>query len=307
MELLPEARSVDTWNALWAMTSSSTFAPGALVGARYLIRGVLGRGGMGEVYEALDTWLSEPVAIKTLVATDSDSLLALDRLIAEARLARRVAHPNVCRTFDIGLHEGSPESGERLAFITMELIEGEPLGKHLLRHGRLSAEAVERVGVQVLRGLSALHRADLIHRDIKCNNVLLCTKSSAQRSAVIVDFGLAVERNAAPSRAEPGASSCREGTIAYMAPEQLAGDRVTPATDVYGFGATLFEMLTGRSPFASVPPGLRCYPDPAAIELLRGVSCSRPLAVFLERCLRPDPAGRFPDACAALSSFRAIW
>jgi len=291
-------------------SSVRTFAAGACVGGRYRIGRVLGRGGMGEVYEAFDDLLQTPLALKTLVATHCDSHYAHHRLIDEARIARRVCHPNVCRTYDAGLHDDPSGTNEGLAYVTMELLQGETLGRRLRLAGPLGRDDVAHIARDILRGLAALHRAGIAHRDVKADNIIVCAHDPVRRAA-IVDLGLAVDlatqRRQRPSRAR-SSGAIPEGTVAYMAPEQLARDAISPATDVYGFGATLFEMLTGQTPFAHAAPGCRDYPSPRSSEALAAACCANPvLEDFFRRCLAPDPAQRFDDAAVALAAFDRTW
>lgn len=292
----------------WVAGAPQTFSPGELVGRRYRVLRSLGRGGMGEVYHAFDTLLREEIALKTLLATDCDSAEGLSRLLGEARIARRVFHPNVCRTYDAGLHESERRSKERFAFVTMELILGETLRRSIRGSGPLHTTQLQRIGGEVLAGLMALHAEGIVHRDVKCTNIILCGAPSWARRTVLVDLGLAVDCASQWRGTPSGTSRVVEGTLAYMAPEQLVGLPVTPATDVYGFGVTLFEMVTGCCPFAELPPGTREYPNAFASSALSASPYHSPaLERFLRRCLVPEPSSRFADAACAKHAFSALW
>jgi serine/threonine-protein kinase len=203
-----------------------------LVGGRYEILGMLGSGGMGTVYRARDRELSEVVALKVLRKELASSGGMIERFRREVKLARRVTHRNVARTFDIGAHEG-----ER--FLTMELIEGEMLGAYLARRGRLPLRDVVHICVDLCAGLAAAHAAGVLHRDLKPENVILTNDGRA----VITDFGIA----RAASEGERGRTMGGiVGTPAYMAPEQVEGaSDLDGRADLYALGAIMFELLTG--------------------------------------------------------------
>jgi len=212
--------------------SSSEDAP-TLLGDRYEILGMLGSGGMGTVYRARDRELDEVVALKVLKKELAAASGMLERFRREVKLARRVTHKNVARTYDIGEHEGD-------RFLTMELIAGEMLGAHLARRGPLSVRSVIAIARDVCAGLAAAHAADVLHRDLKPENVILALDGRA----VITDFGIArALAQAELSRTAPGMI----GTPAYMAPEQVEGATDLDArADLYALGAMLFELLTGK-------------------------------------------------------------
>jgi eukaryotic-like serine/threonine-protein kinase len=205
-----------------------------LVAGRYEILGMLGAGGMGTVYRARDRELDEIVALKLLKKELASAAGMLERFRREVKLARRVTHRNVARTFDIGDHAGD-------RFLTMELIEGEMLGTHLARRGRVPLRDVIRIGVDVCAGLTAAHAAGVLHRDLKPENVILARDGRA----VITDFGIA----RAVAAGEVGRTMGGiVGTPAYMAPEQVEGATdLDGRTDLYALGAMLFELLSGKA------------------------------------------------------------
>jgi hypothetical protein len=210
------------------------FGPGALLAGRYCIVAPLGKGGMGEVYRADDLALGAAVALKFLPAAVAGDPDRLERFRREVAAARQVSHPNVCRVYDIAEADGQ-------AFLSMEFIAGEDLAAVLRKAGRLPPGVAVELARQVARGLQAVHDEGLVHRDLKPANVLLDGRGRAK----LTDFGLA-----ARAEAVTGAEA-RSGTPAYQAPEQLAGGAISVRTDVYALGVLLYELLTGRRPFAA--------------------------------------------------------
>ena len=218
---------------------TSLFAPGQVVAGRYEIIDLLGSGGMGVVYRARDRELDEVVALKALRpdGTTADPH-AVERFRRELRLARRVSHPNVVRTHDIG-----EASGYR--FITMEHVEGRSLADVLERAGRLPAAVTVAIAKQLSRALASVHALGIIHRDLKPQNVLLTPLGEVK----LTDFGVAELVAARPAPADRGI-----GTPPYMAPEQLLGESLDCRVDIYALGVLLYECLTGRLPFDAATP-----------------------------------------------------
>jgi len=259
-----------------------------VLAGRYEILGLLGSGGMGRVYRAMDRELGEVVALKILHRDFVGSQEMVERFRQEVRLARKVTHRNVARTYDIGEHEGEK-------FLTMELVVGEPLSARL--EGELpKVSEVVAMAREVLSGMSAAHAAGVIHRDLKPDNVLLENGGRV----VVTDFGIA--------RAEtPGGAGRTQGglvgTPAYMAPEQVGGNVAVDArADVYAFGAMLFEMLTGRRAWPGDSPIQVAIarlneppPDPRAIR----PALSPKLAAIVSKCLARDREERYAS-CAEI-------
>jgi serine/threonine-protein kinase len=216
------------------LSSGGRFLPGTVLAGRYRIVAVLGKGGMGEVYRADDLILEQPVALKFLPeAVDKDED-ALERFHNEIRVARRVSHPNVCRVYDVGKVDG-------LTFLSMEYVDGEDVASLLRRIGRLVGDKALVIARQLCAGLAAAHREGVLHRDLKPANIML----DGRGRVVVTDFGLA----SLAQRVE-GMEACN-GTPAYMAPEQLAGQDVTALSDIYSLGLVLYEIFTGRRAFAA--------------------------------------------------------
>jgi eukaryotic-like serine/threonine-protein kinase len=226
-------------------------AEGEVLAGRFRVIRFIARGGMGEVYEAEDQVLKERVAIKTIrirpdVASDARTM---ERFLREVNLARSVTHPNVARTYDI-VREGS------VTFLTMELLTGETLAHRLARTGRMSPEDALPLVEQMAAALAAAHEAGVVHRDFKSANVMLSPDARRPGGirAVVTDFGLA--RRERPARGELSLTETEAvmGTPDYMAPEQIEGRAVSPATDVYALGIVLYEMVTGEPPFQGDSP-----------------------------------------------------
>jgi serine/threonine protein kinase len=230
--------------------AAPVFQAGQVAAARYRIVRYLGRGGMGEIYEARDSELGVPVALKTLLGEIAGDESMIARFKREIALSREVAHPNVCKVFDIARHED--ENGREIMFLTMEFLAGETLAAKLDRDRAMKeAEALPLVE-QMAAALDASHAAGVIHRDFKPSNVMLVPSSGGIR-AVVMDFGIA-RKFVAPG--DPTATLSRNlvGTPDYMAPELLEGAPATFASDVYAFGMTAYQMLTGGLPFRGARP-----------------------------------------------------
>ncbi len=227
------------------------FAAGDLLARRYRIVRFLAQGGMGEVYEAEDTELLEHVALKTISAQAGADEAAKDRFKREIFLARKVTHPNVCRIFDLGRHLPG-DGGPGVTFLTMELLQGETLAGRLRRTGRLATDEALPIAIQIAWALRAAHKAQVVHRDLKSENIFLVEDKGKLR-AVVTDFGIA--RGGLEDRfAALVTGTDVVGTPAYMAPEQVEGQPVTALADIYAFGVVLYEMVTGRLPFEGDNP-----------------------------------------------------
>jgi serine/threonine-protein kinase len=205
---------------------SARLAPGAIVAGRYRLVGLLGRGGMGEVYRADDLTLDQPVALKFLPEGAVDEA-RLAQFHNELRTARQVSHKNVCRLYDLGDAEGR-------RFLTMEYVDGEDLASLLRRIGRIPHDKAVELARQLCAGIAAAHERGVLHRDLKPANVMIDGDGNVR----ITDFGIAT----AGGQADTGFA----GTPQYMAPEQLAGRPASIKTDIYSLGLILFEIFTGK-------------------------------------------------------------
>lgn len=245
---------------------------------RYRVIGLIGKGGMGEVYKADDTKLGQTVALKFLPDRLEQDATALALFHSEVRTARQVAHPGVCRVFDIGQVEGRH-------FLSMEFIDGDDLSSLLRRVGRLSSERAIEIARELCIGLSAIHAAGILHRDFKPANVIIDGKGKAR----ITDFGIAGLEN------DVAQDEMRMGTPAYMSPEQISGRDISPRSDIYALGLVLYEIFTGKQAFSADTVGELVKKHQTEIptrpsEHVKGLDPLVERIIF--QCLEKDPADR---------------
>ena len=265
---------------------------------------------MGEVYEAEDLELSERIAIKTIREDIAADERVNQRFRREVQLARKITHPNICRIFDLFQHQfaGPREGTPPVLFVTMELLTGETLAQRLKREGPMTAEQARPIVAQMAAALSAAHAADIVHRDFKSSNVVLLPQAREwdPPRAVVTDFGLAYSVSDSTMGVTLSGSGDLLGTPDYMAPEQVEGAAVTPATDVYALGIVLYEMVTGVRPFVGDTPiasALRRVAGPPAKpprELVPNLPPAWDAAIMT--CLARLPSRRFPDASFVLQA-----
>jgi serine/threonine-protein kinase len=265
-------------------SDQARFIPGTVLAKRYRIVGLLGRGGMGEVYRADDLKLGQPVALKFLPQAVQRDQARLHRFLIEVKTALKVSHPNVCRVHDIGEVDGQH-------YLSMEYVDGEDLASLLRRIERLPQNKAVQIARQLCAGLAAAHEQGILHRDLKPANVMIDGRGRAK----ITDFGLA-------SLAEGiEGDEARAGTPQYMSPEQHAGKEVTVRSDIYSLGLVLYELFTGKRPFEA--------PTAAEIRELQDESSpttpsshveglDRAVERIILRCLEKQPAERPPSALA---------
>ncbi|HUP42088.1 MAG TPA: protein kinase [Thermoanaerobaculia bacterium] len=283
---------------------------GSVLAGRFEVLRPLGSGGMGSVHEAMDRELGIRVALKTLRQEIARDPAALARFRQEIALARQITHPNVCRIYDLFSHRR--QDGTPLYFVTMELLEGETLADRIHRDGVLSPDNLLPIAEQIAAGLEAAHRVGVVHRDLKPRNVMLVKAAEASGvRAVVADFGLAVTL-ASSDDSRLTRTGQLLGTPAYMAPEQLTGDEVTAATDVYALGLLLHEALTGELPFERTSPlsgALRRLATPPPSLRSRVPDLPRRWERTVAACLRRNPEDRFPSAAAVAASLRGepLW
>ena len=273
---------------------------GRVFAGRYEIQEELGAGGMGVVYRAFDREVGETVALKAIRADvrDLDPTL-IDRFKQELRLARRITHRNVVRTFDIG-------EVDRIYYITMEYVRGTTVATLIKEAGRLAVPAALTIGKQMCRALEVAHEAGIVHRDIKPQNLLVDPTGFLK----VTDFGIA--RLAGPQT--DGKALTVEGAVVgtpqYMAPEQLLGEPVDGRADIYATGTVLFECVTGRRPYeASTPVALLGYyvreeppPDPASLNSDVPPAFAKAILRSLER----KPADRWQTASEFLRALEEV-
>lgn len=291
--------------------TTRAFEIGETISSRFKILRFIGEGGMGEVYEAEDLEIGASIAIKTIRSQIASTPGMLARFRREIQVTRLVTHPNVCRTFDVAYFRvpANPSAAAReVIYLTMELLQGEILSERL-RRGPMPVNEAEPLVRQIASGLKAAHAAGVIHRDFKPGNVILCppTGLNPEERAVITDFGLAqtwsVDDTISNSFTRSGQIV---GSLAYMAPEQLEGRPVTPATDIYAFGLVMYEMVTGQKAYtADTVVGAAVQrlngPPRSPRSIVPGLNKNWEGAIL--RCLQVQPADRFQDVeeiCDAL-------
>ena len=280
-----------------------TLQPGAKLGD-YTILGLIGVGGMGEVYKAHDPKLDRHVAIKVLPANLSEEPESRRRLRREAKAAAAVTHPHICTLYQIA-QDGNVD------FLVMEYLEGDTLSGRIAR-GPVPFEEVVGIGIEIGEALGAAHASHLIHRDIKPANIML-----TRNGAKLLDFGIAKVRADAALRGMHALAGTKTltaagdliGTLQYMAPEQLQQQPVDPRTDLFGFGAVLYEMLSGVRAFerGSVAQTIAAIIDGSFVPL----RTARPdipvsLARIVTTCLAVDPASRWQSAADLTKALKVI-
>jgi hypothetical protein len=281
----PPSHDTDQPTQLTDMTSVLGAEP-TLVAGRYLLQRVIGEGGMAVVHEALDTRLDRQVAVKLLrdaAGDDTDRA----RFVSEARLLARLGHPGLVRVLDAGIDGRRP-------FLVLELVRGLTLSDALA--GGLPEERVAGIGAQVAEALAHVHAAGIVHRDVKPGNVLLAGDGSAR----LTDFGIARLVDDTHHQTRTG---MLVGTVAYLAPEQVAGETATTAVDIYAWGLVLLEALTGRRAY----PGTSVESALARLHRRPDVPATlpRPWRTLLLAMTAPGPAAR-PTAEEVAARLRAL-
>jgi serine/threonine protein kinase/Flp pilus assembly protein TadD len=252
-----------------APSSPVSLASGAA--GRFQLVEILGRGGMGEVWKARDTRLDRDVAVKFIAEELTHDGVAVELFEREARAAAAISHPNICTVYDIGERAGRP-------FLAMELLEGDTL-KRRLEAGSISSDALLTWGIEIADGLAAAHSAGIVHRDLKPANLFITARGQAK----ILDFGLAKLRGEAHPDTATGSGVA--GTPGYMSPEQLRGEKLDARTDLFSFGAVLYEMATGALP-GKMPESASTRNPQVPVELDR----------IIAKALEQDPEVRYQHA-----------
>ncbi|HLW83763.1 MAG TPA: protein kinase [Candidatus Sulfotelmatobacter sp.] len=280
-------------NFLQSSASRLTLASGTKLG-EYEVKSLLGSGGMGEVYRARDSRLGRDVAIKVLPASLSADSERLRRFEQEARAAAALNHPNILAVFQMGTYEGAP-------YLVSELLEGETLREQIKR-GRLSVRKSIDHGVQITRGLAAAHEKGIVHRDLKPENLFVTRDGHVK----ILDFGLAKltqpqpsSENSAPTFTEGTEAGVVMGTVGYMSPEQVRGQKADHRADIFAFGAILYEMLAGKRAFQrpTSPETMTAIlnEDPPGISQVTA-NIAPALQRVVHRCLEKNQEQRFQSA-----------
>src|SRR5262245_49921656 len=273
---------------------SSPLKAGTRLG-RYEIRSAIGAGGMGEVYSARDAQLGRDVALKVLPASYSVDADRLHRFEQEACAASALNHPNILSIYDVGKHDGTP-------YVVSELLEGETLRRRI--HGTpLASRRVIDYALQIAHGLAAAHEKGIVHRDLKPDNIFITNDGRVK----ILDFGLAklvqVDRDLLqtdiPTRRANTDPGIVLGTVGYMSPEQVKGRSVDQRSDIFSFGAILYEMLSGRRAFhcessAETMSAILKEDPPELSDTNKTVSPA--LARLVNHCLEKNPEARFHSA-----------
>lgn len=267
--------------------------------SHYRIEKLLGAGGMGVVYQGLDTRLNRPVAVKFIKPDLTKNPDRVARFFQEARAAAAVNHPAIAQVYDVGEAEGS-------TYIVMEYVEGKTV-RQLIVGRELDLLGAVEVALQVAEGLGRAHKVHIVHRDIKSDNIMVTSDGHAK----ILDFGLAKLLDQPLDLIQVGTESTIDqtvtqtivghvmGTPSYMSPEQARGQEVSPASDIFSLGVVIFEMVTGELPFKGDTP----------LETIQAIAFdeARPVTVIrrnlppelqriLSRCLRKNPKARYPEA-----------
>ncbi len=267
---------------------------GTLLGGRYRLLEPLGRGGMGTVYEAVQEGLGRHVAVKLLDPRLAEDRQQLERFRREAEIVAGLGHPNIVQVTDFQY----PDTPADQPFLVMEVLRGESLGARVAREQVLPGARVAFIIAQVLSALSAAHRAGVVHRDIKPDNIFLLADAAVPDTVKVLDFGIA--KLAVEGQAKLTGTGAMLGTPAFMAPEQARGaEDVDARADIYAVGATMYQALSGKLPYdaPSIPALLFAIVEQTPIPLqdLRP-DLPQGLVEIVERAMSKDRKERFPDA-----------
>lgn len=257
---------------------------GEIIAGRYRLDAVIGAGGMSTVFRAWDATLERPVALKLMRLDLTDDEQQLERFRREARAAARLSHPNVVTVIDAGEEDGRP-------FIVFEYVEGETLKQRIKRLGRLGIDEAVAYAIEIAKALQAAHMCNIVHRDVKPQNVMLDREGHAK----VGDFGIARELEV------DGLTKTGRvlGTTDYVSPEQAIGDRVTGQSDIYSLGVVLYEMLTGNVPFKGenyVSIAMKHVKEPMPDVLISRPEVSASLAAVLDKMVAKELAKRYLTA-----------
>lgn len=269
-----------------------------LIGGRYRMVARIGEGGMGKVYQVTHVQLGKTFALKVIIGAHAGDLTTRQQFYREARMASSLAHPGIAAVVDFG------EDDRVGLYMVMELVDGIALDKVLSQEGPLSERSACDIALQIADALHYIHQRDIVHNDIKTENILLVEEAVGnrrRRQAKLLDFGLA--RNLSSTKAH-----ALTGTPHYVAPERIRGLPATPASDVYAMGILMYELLTGRVPWDGTTPSILTghldhAPTPPS-ELVPGLDPAVERLVL--HALAKDPADRHVDMSAFLYELRAV-
>ena len=275
-------------------TPIQSLAPGTTFAERYQIIEELGKGGMGSVYKVLDNEINEKIALKLIKPEIASDKKTIERFRNELKIARKIGHKHVCRMFHLGKHEGTH-------FITMEYLPGEDLKSFIRRSGQLTAGKSISIAIQVFQGLAEAHKAGVIHRDLKPQNIMIDKLGNAH----IMDFGIARALKTKGITTE----GVMVGTPHYMSPEQVEGKEADERSDIYSMGVILFEMVTGQVPFEgettlsiALKHKTEAPPHPEEFNPQIPEALSR----LILKCMEKDRESRYQDVEQLISELRVI-
>jgi len=276
------------------VTPISELVIGSVFANRYFVIEKLGQGGMGKVYRVLDKKLEEEIALKVLKPEIAVDKKTIERFRNELKLARRISHPHICRMYDLNEEHGTQ-------FITMEYVPGEDLKSTIRRLGVLNVAKVIEIAKQICEGLGEAHRHDIVHRDLKTQNIMIDPKGKAR----IMDFGISRCLQAEGITAD----GIIVGTPEYISPEQLDGSKVDERSDLYSLGIILFEMATGQLPFkgdttlsVAIKHKTAMPPDPRELN----AQIPKSLSALILKCLEKRKDKRFKNAAEILEELEKM-
>jgi eukaryotic-like serine/threonine-protein kinase len=287
------------------LSASLASLTGQVLDQRYQINRKLGEGGMSYVYQAQEIGSGKQVAVKILIPRLSRDPASVERLRREATIATRLNHPNVCPILRMG------ETPERLIYLVMPYLEGEPLSEHEARRGPFPVAEGIPLLLQVCQGLSHAHQLQIIHRDLKPENVMLVPDAAEATGfrAVVMDFGLAKERRAGPDVVKLTATGIVLGTPEFMSPEQIRGKPLDGRSDVYALAILAFELFTGQLPFtgksAQETMIARLRGAPMPLRAVRGELPAK-LEAVISKALSVNPADRYASMAEMAHALESV-
>jgi serine/threonine-protein kinase len=271
----------------------TTLRPGQIVGEKYCVDRLVGKGGMAEVWAGTNERTGKRIALKVILRSFASSSDAVELFRREALAASRVNHPNVVNVFDVIDHEG-------MTCIVMEMLEGEPLGTYLRRKGHLGLDEAVALLLPAMRGVAAANAEGVVHRDLKPQNIFICIGTDGRLiTTKVLDFGISVMREKSVDGEQVTQLLVTHGTPAYMSPEHISGEPgIDERADVYGFGVLFFEVLTGQLPFLGDPgPALlvRILNEPAPKVTLFRPDLPAEMVTIIERAMAKNAKDRFSN------------